>query len=165
MREIVKYPSLILFQKLKEVIEFNTELDSLLDEMKEIMLAANGIGLAANQVSENKALFIMKVNSVFKDGKNEVLEFINPEIIDKSKNFISIKEGCLSAPGIYLTIQRSQEIYVQYQDRNGNIKQGILTGIEAICFQHELDHLNGVFFIDKVSRNERRGALKILGLK
>lgn len=163
MREIVKYPSLILFQKTHEVLEFGVVLHSLLDEMKEVMIQARGIGLAANQLSDDRSLFIMKSQTKFSNG--EIIEFINPKILDKSKTYQQINEGCLSAPGILLTISRHEEIHVQYQDRYGNIKEGILNGIEAVCFQHEFDHLQGIFFIDKTSRNERRAALKILGLK
>lgn len=165
MRKIVNYPALSLFQKTKEVTEFDSSLHSLLDEMKEIMLEAKGIGLAANQIAEDKSLFIMKSQAVFKDGKGEIIEFINPKILNLSKTYQHINEGCLSTPGLFLTIPRDKEIHVQYQDRYGNIKEGILTGIEAVCFQHEFDHLQGIFFIDRASRNERRAALKILGLK
>lgn len=165
MREIVAYPSSILSEQTNEVIEFNSDLHSLLDEMSQIMLAALGIGLAANQVGENLSLFIMKAQPAFKDGRNDVIEFINPKILDKSKTYTHINEGCLSAPGVFLSIPRHEEIHVQYQDRYGNIKEGILTGIESICFQHEFDHLQGVFFIEKTSRQQRRAALKTLGLK
>ena len=162
MRKIVKYPNPILVTKTKEVQAFDEALHSLLDEMCQIMEQANGIGLAANQVSESLSVFIMKSQTVL--GRGEIIEFINPKILDWNGHY-QIDEGCLSAPGIYLRIHRFKEIDVQYQDRCGNIKQGILTDIEAICFQHELDHLNGIFFIEKASRNERRAALKTLGLK
>jgi len=164
MRKIVKYPNFILTQKTTEVIAFDDNLRSLLDEMRQIMITERGIGLSANQVNERKSVFIMKSQARFKDGQSETLEFINPKILEKSKEYININEGCLSAPGVFLTIPRHEEIYVQYQDRYGNLREGILNEIEAICFQHEFDHLQGIFFTDRVSRNERRAALRILGL-
>lgn len=166
MREIVKYPNPILATKTKEVIEFDNCLHDLLNDLKNCLIKHNALGIAANQIGEDKSLFIMKAQCVFKEGQGEIIEFINPKIIDKSMHQrMNTTEGCLSAPGIILTIPRHEEIYVQYQDRYGNIKEGILNGIESICFQHELDHLQGIFFIDKASRNERRAALKILGLR
>lgn len=163
MRKIVKYPNPILSIKTKEVCNFDEHLHSVLDEMRLIMEQEKGIGLAANQVNEDLSVFIMKSQTVL--GRGEIIEFNNPKILSTSKTYQQIDEGCLSAPGISLRIQRDKELHVQYQDRYGNIKEGILTEIEAICFQHELDHLNGIFFIDKASRNERRAALKTLGLK
>jgi peptide deformylase len=165
MRELVKYPALSLFQKAQEVTEFNAELHSFLDEMKQIMAQEQGIGLAANQTGSNHRLFIMQLQPRFKTSQPEIIEVINPKILDWSATFQRLSEGCLSAPGIYLTIPRHEEIHVQYQDRYGNIKEGVLTGIEAVCFQHENDHLDGVFFLDKASRNERRAALRTMGLK
>lgn len=161
--KLVYYPNAILSVKTQEVTVFDENLHSLLDEMKSVMLAEKGIGLANPQIGGNSAIFVMSSNTPFKKN-NEIYEFINPKILEKSKGYIQISEGCLSAPGVFLMIPRHEEIHVQYQDRYGNIKQAILMGIESICFQHELDHLNGVFFIDRASRNERRAALKILGI-
>jgi peptide deformylase len=165
MSKVVKYPALILLEPTKEVKEFDRKLHSLLMEMKEAMLAEKGIGLAANQINRTESVFIMLSQSQYKHGTTEVIEFINPKIIFKSKEMQRLSEGCLSAPGLFLQIPRHEEIHVQYNDRYGNIKEGILIGIEAVCAQHEIDHLNGIFYTDKVSRQERKAALKILGLK
>lgn len=165
MLKIVNYPSLSLFQQSIEVTEFDDKLHNFLDEMKFAMLHARGLGLAANQVSNIQRLFIMLSQSPFKGTSREVIEFINPIIIERSKNKIQISEGCLSAPGITLQIPRHEEIVVQFQDRYGTIKTGVLQGIEAICVQHEIDHLDGIFFFDKASPLEKQAAHLVLGLK
>ncbi len=165
MTKVVKYPALILLEPTKEVKEFDQELHSLLNEMKEAMLQERGIGLAANQISRTESVFIMISQSSFKGNIPEVIEFINPKIVYKSPEMQMLSEGCLSAPGLFLQIPRHQEIHVQYNDRYGNIREGILIGIESVCAQHEIDHLNGIFYLDKVNRQERKAALKILGLK
>lgn len=165
MSKLVKYPSLILFQPTKEVKAFDRELHNLLMEMKEVMLEERGIGLSANQISRTESVFIMLSQSPFDKRIPQIHEFINPKIVATSNTYVKYEEGCLSAPGVFLQIPRHEEISVQYNDRYGNIKEGILTGIESVCFQHELNHLEGIFFLDKASRNDRRAALKKLGLK
>lgn len=165
MRKLVKYPDPILLQKTTEVTVFDSNLHSLLDDMKQIMSEEKGMGLAANQVGESLSIFLMRDQSAFKGKEPEVIEFINPKALNKSEEQQFLNEGCLSATGIYLQIQRHETVHLQYQDRNGNIKEGVVTGVEAVCVQHEMDHLEGIFYFDLVSRPQRKAALKKLGLK
>jgi peptide deformylase len=130
----------------------------MLDEMKELMKAENGIGLAANQTGHLLRAFVMI------DQKGKLWEFVNPEIIDKDGT-IQINEGCLSAPGVFVQVPRAQTITVKALDRNGQEFTVICQDVEAVCVQHEIDHLDGIFYLEKTSRNQRRLAMKQLGLK
>lgn len=156
--QILKFPHPVLRQRTNPVTEFNTELHSLLDAMKVAMIANGGIGLAANQVGSSHRVFIMK------DNRGKVVEFVNPEIIE-SEGSQFLNEGCLSGPGVYVQVARAKEVVVKAQDRNGEEFTVFCMDLEAVCVQHELDHLNGDFFIDKASRQQRRAGYKKLGLK
>lgn len=158
MLSIVAYPNPILSTKCEPVTEFNSELHAQLDEMLPIMKAAQGIGLAANQVGIGKRFFIML------DVKGKLWEFINPTITSHDGG-IQINEGCLSAAGVVIQVPRSKQVTVEAFDRNGDSFTVLCEDLEAVCIQHEIDHLDGVFFIEKTSRNQRRAALKQLGLK
>lgn len=129
-----------------------------LNAMAEHMKAESGIGLAANQVGISYRFFIMF------DQKGKLWEFINPEITEREGN-IAINEGCLSAPGAFVQVPRSKVIAVRAYDRNGNEFKVLCEDIEAVCIQHEMDHLDGIFYLSKTSRNQRRAALKILETK
>lgn len=156
--EIVKYPHEALSTVCTPVTEFNEELHKILDAMIPVMEQAHGIGLAANQVGITKRFFLMK------DKKGKVWEFINPEIIAHDGGQ-QINEGCLSAPGVFVQVPRFGSVTVKAQNRSGEEFQIIAEEIEAVCIQHEIDHLQGIFFIEKTSRNQRRAALRQLGLK
>jgi peptide deformylase len=156
--KIIKYPHEVLKMICEPVTEFGHELHMYLDQMPALMESENGMGLAANQVGIIKRFFIMK------DKKGNLVEFINPEIIDKDGNQ-QINEGCLSAPGVTVQVPRSQSITVKAQNRNGEEFIIMAVDLEAVCIQHEIDHLNGVFFLEKVNRQQRRAALSKLGLK
>ena len=158
MLHTVKYPNSILTTKCQPVDKFDSELHTLLDQMVQHMRIENGIGLAANQVVYPWRVFIML------DNKGLVVEFINPRIIEK-EGFQQINEGCLSAPGAFVSVPRSQNVTVVAQDRHGEEFTIVAYDLEAVCIQHEIDHLDGIFFIDKTSRNQRRAALRTLGLK
>lgn len=136
--------------------EFN--LPEFLDAMAPHMKAEKGIGLAANQVGKNVRIFIML------DSKGSIVEFINPEIIDRD-GMIALNEGCLSAPGAFVQLPRSQTVTVKALDRNGVEFTVVCQDLEAVCVQHEIDHLDGLFFIEKAPRQQRRHAMKVLGLK
>lgn len=159
MLHTVKYPDPILTTPCQPYLfMMNFNLHGLLDEMAKHMEAENGIGLAANQVNVPYRIFIMK------DNKGKLWEFINPEILDRDGH-IAINEGCLSAPGAIVQVPRSQTVTVRAKDRNGEEFTVICQDIEAVCAQHEIDHLDGIFYLDKTSRNQRRAALRALGLK
>lgn len=156
--DILKYPNPILKQKTELVTEFGPELHRSLVSMKLAMLEHKGIGLAANQVGINQRFFIMQ------DKKGQLWEFINPEITDR-EDTILINEGCLSAPDIFVQIARSKTVTVQAKDRNGEDFTVICQDIEAVCVQHEIDHLDGIFYLDKAPRQQRRAAYSKLGIK
>ena len=111
--------------------------------MLEFMIQENGIGLAATQIGIAKRLFVMSVH-----GRDRIC--FNPEIIESSDVLIEFAEGCLSFPGDQCTIKRPDTIIVRYQDAAGNWIEDNLVGLEARCFQHELDHLDGITMHDKV---------------
>ena len=121
--------------------------------MKETMYAEKGIGLAANQVGKSLSLFVMDV-----DGTNAKV-FINPEILEYDEP-TKIQEGCLSIPGAFVWNDRYSRIKVRYYDENWSACTADLSGKEAICFQHELDHLQGKLFIDSFGPVKRNLALQ-----
>jgi peptide deformylase len=147
--KLISYPNVLLDTKCESVTEFNEELGKTLDEMKNIMLQHNGIGLSANQVGITKSMFVMQNN------KKEIFEIINPKILEVA-GLIDMSEGCLSAKDIFLNIIRPESVMFQYQDRNGEIKKAMAEGIEARCIQHEIEHLNGIFYFSKVNRQARK---------
>lgn len=158
----VRYPDPILSTKCAPFAfptsEPEKKLFVLLDEMAAHMKAENGIGLAANQVGQPFRIFIMQ------DQKGKIWEFINPEIVEREGHY-TIEEGCLSAPGVTVQVPRSQTVMVKALNRNGEEFKVVCQDVEAVCVQHEIDHLDGIFFLEKTSRNQRRAALRTLGLK
>lgn len=113
--------------------------------MHSLMLDQGGVGLAANQVGWGHRLFVM--------GSDEVAWYcFNPEIIDSSTDREKKREGCLSFPDLIIDVERPESVRVRYQDADGDFQTESLKGLWARCFQHELDHLNGVCFDDRVSR-------------
>lgn len=160
MLPTVKYPDPILTTPCRRVNpdDFGPDLNKLLDDMAETMKAENGIGLAANQVGVPRRVFIML------DQKGKLWEFVNPRITER-EGFQQINEGCLSAPGAFVSVPRAASITVVAQDRNREEFTVVCYEIEAVCVQHEIDHLDGIFYLEKTTRNQRRAALKTLGLK
>jgi peptide deformylase len=152
---ILKLDHGALKTKCLPVTDFDELLKLRLDIMWDTMEKANGIGLSANQIGFFNRMFVMKGE----DGKR--YEIINPEIVMKSENIFRIKEGCLSLPGVSIdTGVRSQEIAVKFYDRDGKETFGVFTDIDAVCFQHELEHLDGKSFLDHLNRAERRLILR-----
>jgi peptide deformylase len=137
------------------VTEFNDLIRLRLDIMWETMEKEGGIGLAANQIGFFNRMFVMKGE----DGKR--YDIINPEIMMRSESLFRIKEGCLSLPMVSIdTGVRSQEITVKFHDRDGKETFGVFTNIDAVCFQHEMEHLEGKSFLDHLNRAERRKIFK-----
>lgn len=126
--------------------------------MCEFMVANHGIGLAANQVGIAKRVFVMGSRNI--DGFPEPFAVFNPSIVTVSDEQDLSKEGCLSYPNLWLAIKRPSVIEVQYQDSNGNTHEVAMSGLIARCFQHELDHLSGVCFVDIVSPMKLQLAMK-----
>ncbi len=157
IREIVIYPDKRLKLVSKEVKEFNKELHTLLDDMYETMIAKNGIGLAAIQVGVDlQALIINLVREgEEKQYKEDLVEVINPKILEMDGE-ITYQEGCLSVPNYYEDVKRAEHIKVSFYDRDGNEHIKEYDGLMAIAFQHELDHLNGHLFIERLSFLKRK---------
>ena len=143
---IVKDPDPILKQKTGVVETFDEELHTFLGNMAETMYEANGIGLAAPQVGDLRRITVVDVS---RDG-NDLLELINPQIVH-ADGTCSGEEGCLSIPEYRDIVERNEAIKVEAFDRHGNEIKFEAEGILSICIQHELDHLDGVLFIDRLS--------------
>jgi len=146
--EIVILGHPVLRQKAEPVKDINGKLKEFIDKMAETMYKARGIGLAGNQVALPKRVFIMDVSH--KEGKSNLEVYINPEILEKEGEII-YEEGCLSIPGYFAKVKRHAKIYVKAYDINGKEFERELTGLPAIVFQHEFDHLEGILFIDRLS--------------
>lgn len=144
------YPDPVLKERSLEVTDFGPELHKFLDNMKMTMYAANGIGLAAPQVGVLQRIAVIDVS----DSRNEPVEFINPKITARAGKTPS-EEGCLSIPDYRDSISRSETVTVTAQDRHGKDFQTEADDILAICLQHEIDHLDGILFIDHLSRLKR----------
>ena len=159
-RKIVIEPDPILRKKSEILEKVDDELRGLLDDMLETMYSAPGIGLAAVQVGILKRAIVIDI-SKDKEKKNPFF-LINPEIISKSKNTSTYEEGCLSLPGYFAEIERPAECQVKYIDYFGKKKEIKATGLLSTCIQHEVDHLNGVLFIDYLSKLKRDMIVKKL---
>lgn len=147
---ILTYPNPILRQKSKPVELFDSELHTFLDNMYETMMNSHGVGLAAIQVGRAQQILI--VNIPREDGeqyKEDVLEIINPTFL-KQEDEIEWEEGCLSVPDFYENVKRFGKISVAYKDRFGNDKILQAQDFLAVAIQHEMDHLNGILFVDKL---------------
>jgi len=156
IRDIVVYPDKRLKLVSKEVEEFNKELHTLLDDMYETMIAKNGIGLAAIQVGVDlQALIINLAREDEKQYKEDLLEVINPKILEKDGEIV-YQEGCLSVPGYYDDVKRAEHIKVSFFDRHGKEHIKEYKDLMAIAFQHEMDHLKGHLFIEKLSFLKRK---------
>jgi len=156
IREIITYPDKRLKLESKEIKNFDEELHLLLDDMYETMMLKNGIGLAAIQVAVPlNALLILLPDENDEQKKENLFEVINPKIIDK-KGSIVYQEGCLSVPEYYDDVKRADWVKVEYFDRYGNKITKECDGLLAVAFQHEMDHLKGHLFIEKLSYLKRK---------
>jgi peptide deformylase len=147
----------VLKKKSVPVETVTDEHRALMDDMLETMYAAPGIGLAAVQVGEPLRIIVM---DLARDGEDRAPRyFVNPEIIEKNDNLAPYEEGCLSVPEIYETVERPDQVHIRYLDYNGNQVDEAADGLYAVCIQHEMDHLEGVLFIDHLSRLKRDRAI------
>lgn len=160
--DILKSPDKRLEIKSFAVDEVNDEIRKICNDMLETMYAANGIGLAAVQVGIHKRILVIDLQSDTEDEnvEHKVYYIINPEIIENSSELATFNEGCLSFPGQQADVIRPEKVTVKYLDYNG--KEQILEtdGLLATCVQHEIDHLNGVVFIDHISNLKRSMIIK-----
>ena len=157
-REILVLPDPRLRAVADPVETVDDEIKALAADMLETMYAAPGIGLAATQLGEMKRIVVMDLS---KDGEPKApLVLINPEIKKYSEETVTTEEGCLSIPEIYYDVERPAEVTVEYTDLEGKRVTRAATERLAICIQHELDHLDGVLYIDYLSRLKRDRVLK-----
>lgn len=148
--ELKIYPDPILREACSPVEDFNEQLAVFLDNMAQTMYLESGIGLAAPQVGLAERVTVIDVS----DNRSSIIELINPEITYQEGS-LSSEEGCLSIPGYRDTVTRSKKIVVEAQDRFGTRFELEADDLLAICIQHEIDHLDGVLFIDHISRLKR----------
>lgn len=158
--QVLEIPHPILTQKAVEVKEVTPDITQLLEDMLHTMYASNGVGLAGNQIGQ--LLRVVVIDCGDENGGNDALKMVNPKIIWRSENKICHNEGCLSIPKQYADVVRNEEVEVEYLDENGQRKTRRSGGLLAIAIQHELDHLDGVLFIDHLSKLKRNMLLKRL---
>ena len=149
IREIRKEGDEILSKKCREVETVDDRIIELGKDMLETMYKNDGIGLAACQVGILKRVIVYDVKYVEEDGKKEGHILINPKITSRSKTMIEVEEGCLSFPDVYKVVQRHEKVTVEYTDIDGKKKKINAKDIEAVCLQHEIDHLDGIVFLDR----------------
>lgn len=180
IREILEVPDPRLKTVSKPVEHFDEELKALVSDMFETMYDAPGIGLAAIQVGVPLRVLVIDLQPEDPDAEPEVCTahgghhhthqptrkeprvFVNPEILDPSEELSTYQEGCLSVPEIYAEVDRPAACRVRWQDLEGKVHEEDLEGLMATCIQHEMDHLEGILFIDHLSRLKRNMALKKL---
>jgi peptide deformylase len=160
IRKILIEPDPLLRKKCNPLEKVDTELRKLMKDMLETMYNAPGIGLAAIQIGILKRVVVI---DIFKEQeKKNPLFLVNPEIIFRSKKTSTYEEGCLSLPGQYAEIERPAECQVKYLDYSGKLKKLKANGLLSTCIQHEVDHLNGVLFIDYLSKLKKTMIIKKL---
>ena len=176
IRKILIEPNKILREKSLRIENVDKDIRRLMDDMLETLYAAPGIGLAAIQVGVAKRIVVMDIsrsrNDIGRDkddiNKNEDKEskkpmyFVNPEIIWKSKDKFTYEEGCLSLPNQFAEIDRSKQCHIKYLNYNGQPQELRANGLLATCIQHEIDHLEGILFIDYLSKLKKEMIIKKL---
>jgi peptide deformylase len=160
IRPILTAPDPRLKVVSEPVSKVDGEIRALVDDMIETMYSADGIGLAAIQVGVPKRILVMDLDQ--KDGKKNPRAYINPKILWASEEMATFEEGCLSVPEIWDEVERPARIKAEYLDRDGKKQELEADGLLATCLQHEMDHLDGVLFLDHLSKLKRTMALKKL---
>lgn len=158
IKPLIILPDPILRQTSALLEDVTPEVQSLASDMLETMYDAPGIGLAAIQIGVPKRVVVIDLHKEGEDKKPQV--FINPEILSSSDDRSSYEEGCLSIPDYYAEVERPATIRVRYVDLDGKAQEIEADGLLATCLQHEIDHLNGVLFIDHISRLKREMVIK-----
>ncbi len=157
IHEVVKYPEPVLARRGEDVTVFDAELKQFVDEMFESMYVAQGIGLAAPQIAVSKRITVIDVS--FQKNPKEKIVLINPEIIEREGKVLE-EEGCLSLPEIREKVSRAEWVKVRAQDVTGKTFEIEGTDLLGRCMQHEIDHLDGILFIDRISRLKRELVLR-----
>ncbi|HAO40868.1 MAG: peptide deformylase [Bradyrhizobiaceae bacterium] len=157
-RDIIILPDKQLRLISKPVEKITPEIRALADDMFQTMYDAPGIGLAAIQVAVPLRLITMDLSK--KEGEKEPRVFINPEILSSSEEMSVYEEGCLSIPEYYEEVERPARVRVRFMDLDGKMHEEEADGLYATCIQHEIDHLNGVLFVDYLSKLKRDRVMK-----
>ena len=160
IREILIEPNRLLRQVSKPVDKVTKDEQSLMDDMLETMYSANGIGLAAIQIGVPKRILVMDISK--NDQEKTPMYFVNPVIKNKNKEFSTYEEGCLSVPNQFAEVDRPATCEVDYLDYYGKQKILKANGLLATCIQHEMDHLEGILFIDYLSKLKKSIIVKKL---
>ena len=160
IKKIFTEPKKLLRQISKPVVEVGKEEQNLMDDMLDTMYSANGIGLAAIQIGVPKRIIVMDISK--EKGKKEPRYFVNPVIISKDTLKATYEEGCLSVPNQFAEIDRPSKCEIEYLDYYGEKKLIKADGLFATCIQHEMDHLEGILFIDYLSKLKKSMIIKKL---
>ena len=160
IRKILTEPDPFLRQKSSRVDEVSDEIRTLMDDMLETMYSAPGIGLAAIQIGVPKRVIVIDLSR--EDEEKNPLYFVNPEIVTNSNNDAVYEEGCLSVPGQFAEINRPDKCKIKHLDYNGKEQILYAEGLLATCIQHEIDHLEGILFIDYLSKLKKNMIVKKL---
>jgi peptide deformylase len=162
LREIIILPDKQLRRVSKPIEKVTPEIRKLADDMFETMYDAPGIGLAAIQVAQPLRLITMDIAKKNEEGEinPQPRVFINPEILSSSEEMAIYEEGCLSIPEYYEEVERPAKVRVRFADLDGKVHEEEAEGLYATCIQHEIDHLNGVLFVDYLSKLKRDRVLK-----
>jgi len=160
VKQILTEPNEILRKISLKVEQVDNDIRNLMDDLLETMYAAPGIGLAAIQIGAPKRIIVLDIAP--KDNPKNPMFFVNPEIISKSDNNLTYEEGCLSVPGQFAEIDRPDKCHISYIDYNGQQKEIKAEGMMATCIQHEMDHLDGILFIDYLSKLKKTMIVKKL---
>ena len=162
IKKILTEPDPFLRQKSQDVDIVDNQIRKIMDDMLDTMYAAPGIGLAAIQIGIPKRIIVIDLT---KEEEKKPLYFVNPKIISKSNNNSTYEEGCLSVPGQFAEIDRPDRCHINYLDYNGEQQELNTEGLLATCIQHEMDHLEGILFIDYLSKLKQNYIVKKLSKK
>jgi peptide deformylase len=159
VRPLIYLPDPLLKRVSLPVDAVTDDIRALMDDMLDTMYAAPGIGLAAIQIGVAKRVVVMDLVKD-EDKPRDPQFFVNPEIISASEETAEYEEGCLSIPEVFENVTRPKAVRIRYLDRNGLVQERDCEGLMATCIQHEIDHLNGILFIDHISRLKRERVVK-----
>ncbi|HEY8121822.1 MAG TPA: peptide deformylase [Myxococcota bacterium] len=154
LRPVLQFPDPRLKRKSAPIAKVTDEIRALAADMIEVMYDEPGIGLAAPQLGEAIRLIVLDTDWTGEDGEKKPGVMLNPEIVSREGDLVW-NEGCLSVPEFNADVERAARVRVRYQDLDGNTREEDASELRAVCFQHEIDHLDGVLFIDRISRLKR----------
>ncbi len=154
LRQVLQFPDKRLRRKSKPITEIGDDVRTLATDMLDVMYDEPGIGLAAPQLGEAIRLIVVDTEWTEEDAERDPLVAVNPEIVERDGKLVWT-EGCLSVPDYTADVERAERVTLRYTDLEGEEHTEEAEGLRAVCFQHEIDHLDGVLFIDRISRLKR----------